>query len=866
MSAPSGDSGAGLAFALYAPTPLAEAWAQVRSPQGTAAAQLARRFAFVEQALQLLVGILDAERSSLGLPVPPKRAALVERIDKPTLGLRAEAARDLARQVGAAPATVLKELASMICAPSAPGPYEQGLSKLIDTRNEVAHRWNGQPPEAVARELLEETAAPLRAIMLGLDVLKRTPLIVVEEVSGRHDGQQQARVIVFQGHTHTVLSVTDPPRLAPKMPALLTSEGVALWLAPWVMFSDFGDSNLPHLRTISGWDDEGPTYGRPGFTSQLRYPELPSTPRGKAGELLNGPPPYPRNRQTGLEVLWLRIARRDDSAPPPEVPGYRIDHLLGRGASGTVWQARSEATNQRVALKVLHPALAESPLQRARLEREHQALQRVSHPGVARVYELLPSSPVGPVLVMEAVEGRPLNELAAARPMDPTTAARLCGKVLAALGAIHALGLVHRDVKPANILMDVHGEPRLVDFGVARAGDLSNLTGAVDVVGTVAFAAPEQLTGGSIDGRADLFAVGRLLPTLCSAEGDWAVRLGRLPGALQHIVRRATQEDPAQRYPNAVAMQRALEEREIDGWDGPPVGVGDLLPGGLRLVQQLEPLVDHVWLFLAQPGAGVGAVGVLVAGAGPRGRDALEQRLRNAKPEVLHQARCGGLRIAEDGLIYAELRGDEVTFWARRLLGVVAPEGRSDWTDLAKVGAVLGGVAALAVGALGAMGLGVKLHDEVKRSKPSLSPHPTRDALIWQAQAAGLLLHALAHANREVHLERSVWETLCASPLKAPLRVLGEEGDGWCGPVGQVLTGMEGRKLLLAAIAGLSVPSPLPDSLKKASVAVGGLQQAVAAALAVFDGPNAPPYARRVDGGWEVLLAQGGEWTWARVR
>ncbi len=872
VSASAPDSGSGLAFSLYAPTPLAEAWATVRSQQGTAAERLARRWGFLEHALQLLVGVLDAERKSLGLPAPGKREELVGRVDRLTLGLIAEAARDLARVVGASPDTELRALVDVLAPKGGPGAFEKALTAIIAVRNRVIHDRNGQPSEPEAAQLLADTGGPLRAVIVGLDVLKHTPIIVADQIADRHDGSQRTQLIVFQGPGPEVVSLTERLTLPRGLPLLLTRSGVELWLAPWIMFSSFGESDLPHLRALSGWDDLGPTYGRPGFSAEARSPDLPLTPPSKAHTLLDGVHPATRVRHPALAALWQRIRRRDDGAAPPELAGYRVERLLGRGASGAVWRATEEDTRRSVALKVLHPALAEIRQQRERMVRERDLLRRISHPGVARVYDLIPSSPVGPVLVMEAVEGTPLNELAAERPLDPTSAARLCVKVLEALSAIHASGLVHRDVKPSNILVDLHGAPRLVDFGVARAEDLSNLTGTVDVVGTVAFAAPEQLTGAPVDGRADLYALGRMLPTLCSADGDWGTRLGRLPGALQCIVRRATQEDPAQRYPSAVAMQRALEDREVEGWDGPPVGVGDLLPGGLCLVKQLDELVESVWLFEASPRAGGVNVGVLVAGAGARGRDEFTRRMGEASSEALHQARCGGLRVTEDGLVYAELRGDQAAWWARRLLGVPEPERASTWTDAGKVTAVLGGVAALAAGALGALGFGMAVREGFKKTAATTAPAAvaaeplSRDRLVQQAFGASMLLHALAHAGREAFVEESSWAAMCASPLKAPLRVLGDEGELWCGPVGKALAQLKDRKALLMAVAGLSVPAATPSALKAGQQAVSGLNQVLDAALGGFPAGAAPPFARRAGAGWEVLLVRGSERTWARVR
>ncbi len=885
MNAAGLDSSAGLAFSAYAPTPLTEAWSLARSQQGEPVERLTRRFTFVEHALRLLVSVLDAERVSLGLPAPGARDQLVDRLDRPTLGLRAAAVRALASLIVRHPDTQLRPLLEAIGSGEELTPSDQALRELITLRNTFAHELQLCPPEQTTLELLDQTTPLLRTFILGLDALKQTPLVVVERIDDRLDGRAEARILVFQGPEPRLLPLQERPSAPARRPALLTQTGALISLAPWVMFSDFGESGPAHLRTLDTWAKDGPTYSRAGASRAATPAELRDR---RAEKVLSELSALPRAAQHGLAALWRRLVRQDDPQPPPYLPGYRVERLLGRGASGAVWLARDQTTLRPVALKILHPVLAESPQQRARLEREHALLRRVTHPGVARVYELLPSTPLGPVLVMEAVEGQPLDERCAERPLDPTTAARLSARVLHALGALHAMGLVHRDVKPANILIDARGEPRLVDFGVARAEGLSNITGSMDVVGTQAYAAPEQLLGGEVDGRADLFAVGRMLPTLCSADGDWGARLGRLPGALQCIVRRATQQDPASRYPNALAMQRDLEAREVEGWDGPPVGVGDLLPGGLRLLRQVDELLESVWLFAALPVAGGPEIGVLVAGGGRAGWDELARRLEACKPETRHAARCGGLRLGEDGLAYAELRGDQPELWARRLLGLPEPEQKAEtkteWSDTGRLAAAVGGVAALAAGAAATAGLSLWLRrtlvksaeaGRVASSTPPPTPTPSapagpplsRELLLRHAQGLGLLLHAIAHAARETHLDEPTWAKLCSSALDAPLRVLGQEGESWCGPVGQTLARLEGRSGLLAGITGLIQPTPSPLALKSAERAVGALSQVVDTTLSQRGALNTLPFARpATEGGWEILRIVDGARLWTRVR
>jgi tetratricopeptide (TPR) repeat protein/predicted Ser/Thr protein kinase len=282
----------------------------------------------------------------------------------------------------------------------------------------------------------------------------------------------------------------------------------------------------------------------------------------------------------------------DDALPPADiVPGYRIESELGRGGQGVVYRATQITARRPVALKLLARGVFAGDRQRRRLAREIEVLASLRHPGVVTVHDGGVTDDGRPWLAMELVEGIRLD--AAADAFRAQTAghprrrdrriARLVADVAAAVEAAHARGVMHRDLKPGNVLVDADDQPRVLDFGLAREiqpGD-SSITDAGAFLGTLLYAAPEQVQGdpARIDVRADVFALGLILYESLSGErpwptptslGDAVARTARpvtplprvAPGVdadLETIVIRCLAADPDRRYPSAGHLREDLE-------------------------------------------------------------------------------------------------------------------------------------------------------------------------------------------------------------------------------------------------------------------------------------------------------------------
>jgi len=202
-------------------------------------------------------------------------------------------------------------------------------------------------------------------------------------------------------------------------------------------------------------------------------------------------------------------------APGTTVAGYRIEALIGRGGMGAVYRAEEEDLSRKVALKVIAPELAQDERFRERFLRESKIAASLDHPHVVPIYQAGEEEGLL-FLAMRYVEGTDLAKLVAQEgALEPRRTVELLSQVAEALDAAHEKGLVHRDVKPSNVLIAEAGGKEhcyLADFGLTkRTGSLSGVTAAGDIVGTLEYVAPEQITGDEVDSRSDVYSLACVL-------------------------------------------------------------------------------------------------------------------------------------------------------------------------------------------------------------------------------------------------------------------------------------------------------------------------------------------------------------------
>ncbi len=265
------------------------------------------------------------------------------------------------------------------------------------------------------------------------------------------------------------------------------------------------------------------------------------------------------------------------AAPDRTLGGrYRLLRPIARGGMATVWLGEDTLLARRVAIKTLHQDLAGEASVRTRFRNEAISSASIEDPGIVAIYDAGDDDGVV-YIVMEYVEGRDLRRLLDERgTLSAGAAAHIAEQVALALDQAHAHGVVHRDVKPANVLLAADGRVKVTDFGIAKAASVGDdLTTTGTVLGTARYLAPEQVRGDPTDARVDVYATGLLLYEMLAGrlpfagDTDMATALARLTGppaplppsvprGLAAVVDRCLADDPSDRYPTAAALAEAL--------------------------------------------------------------------------------------------------------------------------------------------------------------------------------------------------------------------------------------------------------------------------------------------------------------------
>ncbi|WKR21943.1 Stk1 family PASTA domain-containing Ser/Thr kinase [Actinomyces israelii] len=351
---------------------------------------------------------------------------------------------------------------------------------------------------------------------------------------------------------------------------------------------------------------------------------------------------------------------------------YEIVDLVARGGMATVYRAFDRRLDRVVGLKLMHAHLADSPDFVARFRREARAAARLSNPGVVAVYDQGSLDGIA-YLVMEYVEGPNLRDLMAAGPLSVREALGLTAQILRPLGAAHRAGLVHRDIKPENVLLPADGSvAKVADFGLARAVTEATQTTTGNVLGTVAYLAPELITSGTSSPRADLFSVGIIVYELLTGEQPFAADapiqiafrnvhedipspsalVPDLPAEVDELVSALTQRDPELRPRNAdeaLALLRrtaaSLPEADLlvkRGGGTGSVRTQEVLAANAEAARAAmsaqspeEPVAESS---RPAPGAGLRTVSLPIGSIGPDAQDAGDGRTQHLAREELLRA------------------------------------------------------------------------------------------------------------------------------------------------------------------------------------------------------------------------------------
>lgn len=245
---------------------------------------------------------------------------------------------------------------------------------------------------------------------------------------------------------------------------------------------------------------------------------------------------------------------------------YRIGSVIATGGMAQVRRATDEVLGREVAIKILHPHLAADPVLVDRFRREAVAAARLTHPAIVAIYDTVAEDGIN-AIVMELIEGITLRQFLDQRgPLDPTDAVDIITGVAEALQVAHEAGIVHRDVKPANILLCDDRRVKVTDFGIAKAGVGGDLTETGTMIGTAKYLAPEQVRGESVDPRTDIYALGVVLYECLTgvapfeADTDASTALARL------------HRDPLRPRQIRPSIPRALEAVTMDALSREPAG------------------------------------------------------------------------------------------------------------------------------------------------------------------------------------------------------------------------------------------------------------------------------------------------------
>jgi serine/threonine-protein kinase len=316
---------------------------------------------------------------------------------------------------------------------------------------------------------------------------------------------------------------------------------------------------------------------------------------------------------------------------PTAIGPYRVLSEIGRGMMGVVYKAEDTRSRRPVALKVIRFAMAISEEQRQMFERrfveEAQIVAKLDHPNIVGVYEIgRDSTENAPFIAFEYLEGRTLAARLEDGPLPWKDALKLVARIADALHHAHEQGVIHRDIKPANIMLLRSGEPKLMDFGLAKREAGAELTSTGQFLGTPLYMSPEQALGRKVDARTDVFSLGGVAYTLLTGRRAFEAEsipqvmnkvtyqhpprptqvVGSLPAEVDYLVARAMAKSPDDRYPTAQAFLEDIQDvlkrrapRHRASWSA--VGVGEGTVVAPRTAPDPEDSLPEIALESSEP-------------------------------------------------------------------------------------------------------------------------------------------------------------------------------------------------------------------------------------------------------------------------
>ena len=459
------------------------------------------------------------------------------------------------------------------------------IETAVATRNQV-HR--GQADYHSLKKSIN------RLLVSVADNLSGHYLVCVEGMSLR-DGVRQASAKLFEGvdATRSVIELSDEVETG-RVYLVTPRERVLLCLDPFYRLLDCGECRTTHLMSLELVNESRGEFRGVGVTHRLPVKGV----EGDVRRLLGRHAPSSRRVLERVALPWSTppVAKGRLSSGECVADRYEIEAWLGEGGMGQVYRARDRRTAEQVAIKLLPWFLLRDRTLVERFRMEADSARRLEHPGIARVLDYGEVSG-DHYLVMELASGWPSPPSASRaldlswlkKPVDSETVTQIARQLLEALGYLHSRGVVHRDVKPQNVLLFEGNRVKLADFGIARSRESLTLTMTGQLLGTPEYISPEQADGmRGLDGRSDLYSLGVVLfelltgrvpfkaatalATALKQKTDPPPPLGdEIPAILRYVVRRALEKEPEARFRTAAEFDEVLATGNV-----PPTAVHEV--------------------------------------------------------------------------------------------------------------------------------------------------------------------------------------------------------------------------------------------------------------------------------------------------